>query len=165
MFRDMRRKRQALPPEQCAAILRRGTSGVLALAGDAGYPYAVPLSYVYTDGKLYFHCAKAGHKLDAIRKSPKASFCVIEQDQVIPERYTTHFRSVIVFGTVRILEGDTEKRAAVEKLADKYAPEASSDYRDKYIEKEWAPLCMLEMTVEHMTGKEAIELVKERENA
>ena len=66
MFRDMRRKRQALPPEQCAAILRRGTSGVLALAGDAGYPYAVPLSYVYTDGKLYFHCAKAGHKLDAI---------------------------------------------------------------------------------------------------
>ena len=165
MFRSMRRSRQELGQKACEDILNRGTSGVLAVLGDEDYPYAVPLSYYYEEGKVYFHCAKSGHKLDAIRKSPKASFCVIDQDQVIPERYTTHFRSVIVFGTVRILEGDTEKRAAVEKLADKYAPEASSDYRDKYIEKEWAPLCMLEMTVKHMTGKEAIELVKERENA
>ena len=72
MFREMRRKRQALSMEETAAILYRGTSGVLALSGDDGYPYAVPMSYVYTDGKIYFHCAKAGHKLDALKRHAKA---------------------------------------------------------------------------------------------
>ena len=85
MFRAMRRKRQQLSREEAEAILERGTSGVLAVAGDNGYPYAVPLSYVYQDGKLWFHCAKSGHKLDAVRREEKASFCVIDQDLVVPE--------------------------------------------------------------------------------
>ena len=106
MFREMRRKKQVLPEEVCTSILNRGTSGVLALMGDEGYPYAVPMSYVYDDGKLYFHCAKEGHKLDAVRRCSKASFCVIDQDQIVPEEYTTYFRSVILFGTIRILEGE-----------------------------------------------------------
>lgn len=84
MFRPMRRHRQQLSQWDCAAILSRGTSGVLAVAGDGGYPYAVPLSYVYQEGTLFFHCAKAGHKLDALRRCSKASFCVIDQDQVVP---------------------------------------------------------------------------------
>ena len=84
MFRPMRRHRQQLSQGDCAAILSRGTSGVLAVAGDGGYPYAVPLSYVYQEGTLFFHCAKAGHKLDALRRCSKASFCVIDQDQVVP---------------------------------------------------------------------------------
>ena len=117
MFREMRRKKQLLTPEESAAVLHRGTSGVLALAGDDGYPYAVPMSYVYDGAKLYFHCAKSGHKLDAIRRNCKASFCVIDQDQIVPEEYTSHFRSVIVFGAIRILEDDGEKRAAIEALA------------------------------------------------
>ena len=151
MFREMRRKRQALPLEQCEEVLRRGTSGVLALSGDEGYPYAVPISYCYDGSRLYFHCAKEGHKLDAIRREPRASFCVIDQDQVVPEEYTTYFRSVIVFGRVTVLEDDGAKRAAVEK-------------RREYIDREWAPLCMLEMTVDHMTGKEAVELVRARKD-
>ena len=85
----------------CEAVLSRGSHGVLALAGDEGYPYAVPISYVYEGGKLYFHCAKSGHKLDAIARCPKASFCVVDQDQVVPQEYTTYFRSVIAFGTIR----------------------------------------------------------------
>ena len=116
MFRDMRRKNQLLPQEEAEAILRQGTSGVLSLLGDGGYPYGVPLSYVYHNGKLYFHCAKAGHKLDAIRREGKCSFCVIDQDQVVAEKYTTLFRSVIAFGQVRVLEDDGEKRAALEAL-------------------------------------------------
>ncbi len=84
MFREMRRSRQALPQEECTSILDRGTHGVLALAGDDDYPYAVPISYVYADGKLFFHCAKTGHKLDAIARCAKASFCVVDQDQVAP---------------------------------------------------------------------------------
>ena len=163
MFRPMRRAKQLLSQEETAAVLDRGTSGVLALSGDDGYPYAVPISYVYDGGKLYFHCARSGHKLDAIRRSEKASFCVIDQDQIVPEEYTTYFRSVIVFGRIRILEDPGKKWAAVEKLAVKYAPDSTADDREEAIRREWAPLCVLEMTVEHMTGKEAIELVRAKQ--
>ena len=162
MFRELRRKRQALSNEACSEILHRGTSGVLALAGDEGYPYAVPISYVYDGEKLYFHGAKAGHKLDAILREPKASFCVIDQDQIVPEEYTTYFRSVIAFGRIRILEDEEEKRAAIEKLALKYAPDDSAENRRRAIDREWKPLCMLEMSIDHLSGKEAIELVRKR---
>ena len=77
MFREMRRFKQLLPQETAIEILNRNTSGTLALIGDNDYPYAVPISYVYIDGKLYFHSAKSGHKIDAIIKHEKASFCVM----------------------------------------------------------------------------------------
>ena len=160
MFRELRRKRQALSRADCEAVLNRGTSGVLALAGDDGYPYAVPLSYLYEDGKLLFHCAKAGHKLDAVARCDKASFCVIDQDRVVPEEYTTYFRSVIAFGRIRVIGDDGERRAAVERLALKYHPGDTWENRNRYIDKEWAPLCMLEMTVEHLSGKQATELLQ-----
>ena len=96
MFGEMRRKKQALPLEACEKILERGTSGVLALEGEEGYPYAVPLSYYYEKGKIFFHCGKRGYKIEALKRNEKVSFCVIDQDQIIPEEYTTYFRSVIV---------------------------------------------------------------------
>ena len=164
VFREMRRKKQTLSQQEIANILHKGTSGVLALLGDNDYPYAVPISYVYDDGKIYFHSAKSGHKIDAIQRTAKASFCVIDEDLVVPEEYTTYFRSVIAFGQIRVIEDDREKRAAIEKLAIKYAPEDTAANRDNTINREWKPLCMLEMTIDHVTGKEAIELVKEREN-
>ena len=126
MFRPMRRHRQQLSQGDCAAILSRGTSGVLAVAGDGGYPYAVPLSYVYQEGTLFFHCAKAGHKLDALRRCSKASFCVIDQDQVVPPEYTTYFRSVIAFGRTRILEDEAEKQAAIWLLAERNTAPATA---------------------------------------
>ena len=86
----MRRKKQLLDYRKSVDILNRGTAGVLALLGDNDYPYTVPISYVYDNSKIYFHSAKAGHKIDAIRKNRKASFCVLDQDQVIPEEYTTY---------------------------------------------------------------------------
>lgn len=165
MFREMRRKKQALGKEDYEAILRQGTSGVLALSGDAGYPYAVPLSYVYDGEKLYFHSAKSGHKIDALRRDPRASFCVIAQDKVVPAEYTTYFRSVIVFGELRILEDAGEKRSAMEKLARKYAPSATTEEEDAAIEKDLAPLCVLELTPHHISGKESIELVRAREGS
>lgn len=159
MFREMRRKRQKLSMKECEDILTKGSCGVLSLCGDDGYPYGVPISYVYDGSRLIFHSAAAGHKIDAIIRSPKASFCVIDQDQVVPEKYTTYFRSVIVFGTVRILKDEQEKREAVEILSVKYAPEDSADNRQNMIEREWNSLCMLEMSLEHVSGKQAIELV------
>jgi hypothetical protein len=160
MFQVMRRSRQALSWQETEEILRRGTSGVLALAGAEGYPYAVPLSYVYTQGILYFHCAKVGHKLESIRRCEKASFCVVDRDEIKPEAYTTYYRSAIAFGRVRILESEEEKRHAIEQLSPKYHPMDTPAHRKAVIDREYAPLCMLAFTVEHMTGKQAIELTK-----
>ena len=117
MFREMRRSKQRLPREVAVEILERNTSGVLALSGDEGYPYAVPMSYVYAEGKIYFHSAKNGHKIDAIQRNEKASFCVIDQDQIVPEKYTTLFRSVIVFGRRRLVEDMEEMRRIAATLA------------------------------------------------
>lgn len=158
MFREMRRKRQALPHEECEAIIQKNTSGVLAVAGDEDYPYAVPISYVSCGEHIFFHSAKTGHKIDALKRNAKASLCVIDQDQVIPEEYTTYFRSVIVFGTIRLLEEEQEQWEALEKLALKYAPGDSPENRQRTIGREMKALCVLKMTREHMTGKEAIEL-------
>lgn len=162
MFQQMRRNRQALSQEEIAAVLHAGTSGVLALSGDDGYPYAVPLSYVYESGKFFFHCAKAGHKIDAIRQNPKASFCVIGQDRIVPEEYTTYFKSVIAFGTIRILEDAVEKRQAIERLATKYAPKDTPAGRARTIDRAWDRLCILELSVEHLSGKQALELAEQK---
>lgn len=158
MFREMRRKNQALTQEEIDALLEQGTSGVLALSGDDGYPYALPLSYAYDGTRFLFHCAKVGHKLDAIARNPKASFCVVGQDQVVAKEYTTYFKSVIAFGRLRILEEPGEKRAAAEALALRYAPAEPIHRRQEEIDSAWDRLCMLEMTIEHITGKEAVEL-------
>ena len=158
MFREMRRNKQALTAEEIAEILKRNTSGVLAVNGDGGYPYAVPLSYVYLDSKLYFHCAAAGHKLESILKSDKVSFCVIDQDQVVGEEYTTYFKSVIAFGRARVLEGAEKLRPLVE-LCEKYYPGHLEQTRQK-AEHALKNVSIVEVTIEHMTGKTAMELVK-----
>ena len=156
MFREMRRKNQLLPEEDCLKILQKATSGVLAVAGDEGYPYAVPLSFAYADGRLYFHVAKSGHKLDALRRNAKASFCIIEQDEIVPAEYTTYFRSVIAFGKIRIVEdnAEPEKRRGLDLLADKYSPLETAESREQEIGKLQNALYVLVMDIEHLTGKE-----------
>ncbi|MFT3983128.1 MAG: pyridoxamine 5'-phosphate oxidase family protein [Lachnospiraceae bacterium] len=163
MFREMRRKKQLLSTEDTILIFKRGTSGVLAVSGDDGYPYAVPLSYVYTDSKFYFHCALSGHKIDAINKNDKVSFCVIDQDNIKPEKYTTYFRSAIAFGKARILEHEAEKREAFEKLAERYSPDQKQG-RLQEIDRLFNQVCIIELSVDHMTGKEAIELVQKKQS-
>jgi len=164
MFREMRRSRQTLPQEEIREILRRNTAGVLSLSGDDGYPYGVPLSYVLDGDRLLFHSAQTGHKLDAITRSSKASFCVIDQNEIAPEKYTTLFRSVIVFGRVRVLEDEAARRAALELLAARYSPDDPQG-RLLEVEKGLARVCMIELSIEHASGKEAIELVRRREEA
>lgn len=159
MFREMRRKKQMLSPEESVDVLIKGTSGVLAVLGDDGYPYAVPLSYVYSDSTIYFHCANSGHKVDAISQNNRASFCVVGQDDIIPQEYTTYFRSVIVFGKMRILQDEAEKRIALEKLGAKYSPDHEQG-RLQEIDKLLKQTCVMELAIDHMTGKEAIELVR-----
>ncbi len=160
-FREMRRKRQQLPETESVGILENGTSGTLALLGDEGYPYAVPISYVYTDGHLFFHSALSGHKVDAIRNYPKASFCVVEQDQVHPEEFTTYFRSVVAFGHISIIEDEEEKRATAKLLGNKYYPNHDERLAEE-MAKGLSHMLMIRLDIEHLTGKEAIELVRQR---
>lgn len=158
-FRKMRRSRQQLSKEECEVILSRATSGTLALSGDNGYPYAVPISYVYADGKLYFHSAKTGHKIDAIKQHDKASFCVIAADDVHPAEFTTYFRSVIAFGKIQIIESDSERTYAASLLGARYNPGDDTGLQ-KELEKGLSHMLILRLDIEHMTGKEAIELVR-----
>jgi len=158
-FRDMRRKRQQLSEQESISILEKATSGTLALLGDNGYPYAVPISYVYSEGKLFFHSAMSGHKVDAIRNCDKASFCVIEQDEVKPKEYTTYFRSVIAFGRIHIIEDQAEKLAAARLLGNRYNPNDDESLQ-KEIESGLTRMLAIRFDIEHLTGKESIELVR-----
>lgn len=160
-FRKMRRFRQQLTKSECDAILATATSGTLALLGDNGYPYAVPISYVYADGKLYFHSAKTGHKVDAVRGCEKASFCVIAADDVHPSEFTTYFRSVIAFGKIQIIESEDERIYAASLLGDKYNPGDDSGLQ-KELEKGLSHMLVLRFDIDHLTGKEAIELVRKK---
>ena len=161
-FREMRRKRQQLSDEESISILKNATAGTLALLGDNGYPYAVPISYVYHEGKLYFHSAKAGHKVDDIRNCDKASFCVIDKDDVQQEKYTTFFRSVIAFGRIHIIEDEQEKLETVRMFGNRYNPNDDESLQ-KEIESGFSRMLMILFDIEHLTGKEAIELVKQRQ--
>ena len=169
MFREMRRFRQQISREECAEILGRTTSGVLGVHGDDGYPYTVPVSFVYQEGgagpgTIGFHCAKTGHKIDAIRKNNKVSFTVIDRDEVMPRERTTKFCSVIVFGRARILEDEEEMRRAAHAIGAKY----SKGFEDLYMQEteetiREGRLCCVEITIDHMTGKIGRELLLERQ--
>ena len=164
MFRKMRRKRQELSEAETIAMLETCTSGVLAVRGDGDYPYAVPLSFAYEEGKLFFHSAKDGHKIDAIRRNEKVSFCVIDADDVVQSALTTHFRSAIAFGRARLLTEETETRHALECLARKYSPD-HPEPAESAIERDWKRVCVVELAIEHVTGKAAVEIINERTQA
>lgn len=155
----MRRIKQQLTQEECEKILERGRTGVLTVLGDDGYPYTVPINYYYTDGKVYLHCAKSGHKLDAIRSNPKVSFCVVERDDILQEKFTTLFKSAVAFGKAEILADKEEMRSSVTALAEKYC----SDFLDEVpaeVERGFDILCMIKINIEHLTGKQGKELIK-----
>ncbi len=161
MFRTMRRKNQQVCFEEAEEMLRSAEGGVLALEGDGGYPYAVPMSHVYLDGILYFHSAAEGHKADAARRGGKASFCAILRNDVVPSRLTTYFESVIAFGRVRAVESEEEKRKAITALARRYA-EPYMPKAHEEIEQSWDHLLLIALDVEHMTGKICRELMEKR---
>lgn len=159
MARTMRRFKQALPPEDVDRILTRGKYCVLAVSGDDDYPYAVPVNYVYYGDAIYIHSAAQGHKIDALRHNPKCSLCIVDKDDVIPEEFTSYFRSVTVFGKAHFVESTDEKIAALRLLADKYSrgidPEAE-------IARFIRTVCIVRIAIDSVTGKEAIELTKAR---
>ena len=151
MFTPIRRQDRELSFDEATAILRDGSYGVLAVGGDDGYPYGVPLNYVYLDGAVYFHCARTGHKLDCIRANPRVSFCVVGKADVLPEKFSTAYASAIAFGQAGELPA-AENKAVLTAFIEKY----SADYREKgmqYVENDHHKPSIIKLQVEHLSGK------------
>ncbi len=156
MWREMRRKNQQLSQEECEQILSAGKRGVLAVLGDDGYPYAVPLDYVFDDGRLFFHSAVAGHKLDAILAYDKCSFCVLSEPEENEGEWWLTWRSVIAFGRVHVIDDEQRKLARLTEIGYKYFP--SKEEAEGSAARSLNRVEMLELTIEHLSGK----VVKEK---
>lgn len=161
MERTMRRFKQQLKTEDTKQILRERTAGVLSLIDNEGLPYGVPVSFAY-DGSntIYFHSAVQGRKIDCIGGGCNCSFCVVDRDFIVPEEFTSYFRSVIVSGKVSIVNDKEDILKGLLLLCEKYSPGEDSKAE---IEKCIKHVRVLRLDISQMTGKEAIELVNERD--
>lgn len=151
MFRKMRRNDRQSTEDYAIALLEKCEYGVLSTVNKDGYPYGVPLSYVYKDASIYFHSAVEGHKLDNIAANHNVSFCVVGEKKTLPEKFTTSYESVVVFGQASQVAG-VEKKAALLALVTKYSP----DYLEKgkaYIENSSDKTTVIKITIEQITGK------------
>lgn len=158
-MKELRRFKQKMDKKEIVEILDRNTHGILSVYGLEGYPYPIPLSYVQVDQTLYFHCAKSGHKIDAILKNPKVSFCVVDDDTIVPEKFTTYFKSVIVYGSALIVNDEDERRKAFDALANKYSKDVAEYLKNEEIRKAGPAALIVRIDIEHMSGKKAIEYV------
>lgn len=153
MFREMLRRKQQLPEEECIEVLKQEPRGVLSVLGDDDYPYGMPLNHFYCedDGKLYFHSGLKGHKIDAIRRNDKASFCVYDQGYRREGEWALNIRSVIVFGRIEIIT-ETEKIYEISRrLSHKFTRDEG--YIEEEIRKSGPRTFMFALVAEHMTGK------------
>lgn len=153
MFRELIRKKKQLSEEECIRILKAEKRGVLSVNGDDGYPYGMPMNHFYheEDGKLYFHCGKVGHRLDALRRDGKVSFCVYDGGYRKPEHWALHIQSVIVFGQMRILDDPDRIAEMTAKLSRKFTEDET--YIQNEIAAYGAKTLLLELTPEHICGK------------
>jgi len=152
----MRRIAQQLTQDECVGILENAYRGFLSVNGDGGYPYSVPMNFVYSDGHLYFHCAKEGHKTDAVRRSDKVCFTVLDNPVREPDNWWYHVKSVICFGKARIIDDDAERDLRLRKLGAKYFPEGYD--LDGEMRRNGPRADVIDFTILHVTGKR----VKER---
>ena len=153
MFRPMRRFKQQISEAECIRILKEQPRGVLSLIGDDGYPYGIPLDHWYCedDGKLYFHGAKEGHKIDAIASCDKVSYCVMDQGFRKEGEWALNINSVIIFGRISLVT-DTEKAKKIcTEITRKFTDD--EEYLAHELEHAFPRVQCLELTPEHVTGK------------
>ncbi|SDB18672.1 hypothetical protein SAMN02910417_01415 [Eubacterium oxidoreducens] len=153
MFRKMRRFKQQVPEEECIEILKNTKRGVLSVIGDDGYPYGMPINHYYNeeDGKIYFHGAKAGHKIDAIKACDKASYCVYNDGFTKEGDWALNITSVIIFGRIHLVEDEELSLKICSELTRKFTDDQA--YLDKEIANSFKNVQCLELVLEHMTGK------------
>ncbi len=153
MFRDLIRQNKKLSMEECVHILKTEKRGVLSVNGDSGYPYGMPMNHWYNeeDGKIYFHCGKIGHRLEALQKDAKVSFCVYDEGYCDPGQWALHIKSVIVFGKIEIVNEPDRIVDITTKLSYKFTQD--DVYIQNEIEKYAHQTLLLVLTPEHICGK------------
>ena len=153
MFREMRRFKQQISEAECIEVLKSTKRGVLSLIGDDGYPYGLPIDHWYCeeDGKLYFHCAKQGHKIDAIRACNKAGYCVYDEGYRKEGEWALNIKSVIIFGRIRLVEDEDKARKICTELTRKFTDD--EEFLRKEFANSFSRVQCLELEPEHMTGK------------
>ncbi len=151
-FRAMRRKKQQTTKEECVRILREEKRGVLAVIGDGGYPYAIPLDFYYdeTEDIIYFHCAKEGHKIDAMKNCDKVCFTVWNQGYQ-KEDWSYHVTSVVAMGRAELITDAAVTYEKAKALGLKYYP--SAEEVDVELKKDVGRVQIVAIHIEHMTGK------------
>lgn len=156
-FRELVRKKQQLSQEECIALLQQERRGVLSVLGDGGYPYGLPMNHYYCpeDGKLYFHSGMTGHKVDALRRNSRASFCVCEPGQSQPGEWALDVRSVVVFGRVELVEDWERAMEMTRRLSERFTDDAA--YIAREIEQSGRHTLCFALVPEHMTGKRVHE--------
>ena len=154
-FRPMRRFKQQLTAQECETILKDAYRGFLSVNGEGGYPYTIPINFLYKDNRIYFHSALQGHKIDAIKQSAKACFTVINNPVKQENDWWYHVSSVVCFGQVSIVEDQEERMEILKSFGKKYFPEGYDMEKDlKMNAHRAAVLCF---SIEHMTGKRVKE--------
>lgn len=147
----MRKENRQLPEEETMEVLLKCEYGILSTMGD-GYPYAVPMSYVVANNKIYIHgTCESGQKTKNIHNNPKVCFTVVGNTEILPSQFATKYESVVVLGTASLCEG-TDKEMALEKFLDKY----SSEYKQagmKYIKAAINKVSVYEISIDMITGK------------
>lgn len=151
-FRAIRRKDRTWDDVSARKLLDEGEYGFLAMCGEAGYGYGLPLSYVVDGDHIYFHCAPEGAKLDAIRANDRVSFCVVGDTQVIPQHFTTAYQSVHLFGRIAEVPSEEERLHALRLLVRKYSPDYV-EIAEKYIAGSFHRTQVLRLDIEHLSGK------------
>lgn len=157
MFRDLIRRKQKLSEEECIRILKTEKRGVLSVKGENDYPYGMPMNHWYNeeDGKIYFHCGKVGHRIDALKKHNKVSFCTYDEGYRKEGEWALNVKSVIVFGKIEIVE-DFEKISDIaEKLSRKFTND--DQYIKNEIEHHAKHTLLLVLTPDHICGKSVEE--------
>ena len=153
MFRKMRRFKQQITDAECIEILKKTKRGVLSLLGEDGYPYGIPIDHWYCeeDGRIYFHGAKEGHKIDAIKACDKASYCVYDEGYRKEGEWALNITSVITFGRIRLVEDEDTARKICTELVKKFTDD--QEYLEKELKNAFPRVQCLELIPEHMTGK------------
>lgn len=148
----MRRQDKKLAQEEAYELLNSCDYGVLSTMGEDGYPYGIPLNYVYYDNCIYFHCANEGHKLDNIFYNRNISFCVVDNVKVIPDDFSTKFRSAIIFGKAKKVIDQDEKKDSLIQILEKYSKDFMKS-GEQYLEAMWDRTTVIKIEIEHMTAK------------
>lgn len=151
MFKEMRRSDKMLTNEEMLEIMSTAEYGILSTIGDDGFPYGVPVNFVYQDDTVYFHSALTGHKSDNLEFNNKVSFCVVKDVALIPDDFNTKFKSVIAFGEVQEVEEEKKKDIYVLFL-EKFSP----NYMEagmKYIKEAGTKAKIYKIEIEHISAK------------